>query len=319
LGGLVDSTLAWLQSDEACAMLDATPYWPKWNGPWWQTLMLVELGFGEKIPDSALERLQHSAKNTWMNFFPLLESELPTENFHPYVNTVCHCALGSMIRFCLAAGFEPMLHFDWMEWFSKYQLPDGGWNCDEAVYTGSKKSSVVSTVAVLDAFLEYGYGNLLAQTQRSMVDRGISYLIDRKLIMNSAQSKIAAKAWKLAIFPRFYELDSLRALTCVVRWSRQSGKILEIGPLELVVQDLITSVSENNCVFRKRIINEDDGTMVQSENGEWEWKGSGSPGSFPLLDFVNQNPTIANWYLSCELLDNLRFLESGYHMPCHCA
>lgn len=92
----------------------------------------------------------------YLPFFPLLESELPA-GIDPYRQILCHCALGTAMQILQAGGRDPWQDWPWLgEWLSRYQLPDGGYNCDEAVYTQSQRSSLVSTLPVLEALLQNG-------------------------------------------------------------------------------------------------------------------------------------------------------------------
>ena len=80
--------------------------------------------------------------------------EVP-EGTDPYRKIACLCAVGNIYQAMFSAGVKVDEELPWMrEWFMRYQLPDGGLNCDEKVYTKPlPKSSIVTTLSCLEAVL----------------------------------------------------------------------------------------------------------------------------------------------------------------------
>jgi hypothetical protein len=302
---MLDESVCWLSSEECNRLVQQDPYWPKWNNGWWRMHLLMELGFEDRIPKNTIETLIDSANHTWMDFFPLLESELP-KDCDPYRDILCHCALGSLVRLILKTKPVTKLKVDWMDWFKKYQLPDGGWNCDEQAYTKSHKSSLISTVAVLDAYLEYGYQNL-SLDDKQVVDKAVSYLLDHQLIYNSKGTNVPVESWKLLMFPRFYELDLLRALSCVVKWSEQSSKEFEIERVAKVLEMLLAMFLKDGFSPAVRKISEEESfSLIQKSEGEWI---SGKAESFPLLDYVENNPQVSSEVFAKELVMVFKYFD----------
>ena len=90
-------------------------------------------------------------------------------------------------------------------WCLEYQLPDGGLNCDEAVYTKEvPHSSVVSTLPPLEAVL-FDSPNALTEEEAGFVDRGAAYLLERRLFRSvSKAGAVIDSDWLDPCFPRFY-------------------------------------------------------------------------------------------------------------------
>ena len=40
----IRESVEYLNSDSGIKEVEADPYWPKWNSPWWHTLLLHEMG-----------------------------------------------------------------------------------------------------------------------------------------------------------------------------------------------------------------------------------------------------------------------------------
>lgn len=194
------------------------PYWPKWDQRWWKLALLLELGRSHEIPESVLEDFVQELDEHYLHQFPLLESELPA-GCDPYRQILCHCALGTAAQVLLSAGVDVWTRLPWLyDWILQYQLPDGGYNCDEQAYTNSRKSSMVSTVPVLEALLLSRPEGNFSQAERDLLKAGFNYLISHCLFRSSKGSLID-EAWLQPLFPRFYEYDLLRGLQLVIRLS----------------------------------------------------------------------------------------------------
>ena len=138
--------LAYLESSEATACFAQSPYWPKWDGPWWHMLLLYELGLADRIPERAVAQLVAALKRVQPYFFA---HEVPTNGGPPATsaNLPCHCQLGCVYQVLAATRVDVDAELPWMRpWFLRYQMADGGLNCDDTAYTATPQaSSIVGT------------------------------------------------------------------------------------------------------------------------------------------------------------------------------
>lgn len=203
-------TLAMLSGPSAAADVRARWYWPKWNSPWWRMLLLHELGLSARVPRTIADALASAIDAGCLHFFPLRQEEIPPGT-DTWRQVACHCQVGTVVQVLGACGVNPRERLPWIrEWFARYQLADGGWNCDEAAYTRPNPgSSFVSTTATAEGALVFGC--------RDEARRGASYLTARKLARSLSKNKIADASWLKPCFPRFYDYDVLRGLRLLAR------------------------------------------------------------------------------------------------------
>lgn len=212
---LVEALCAELET----APLPLDPYWPKWDRPWWQLSLLREMQQLHRLSAGVFERFAQQIETHYLPFFPLTEAELPP-GLDPYREILCHCALGNALLILQAGGLDPWTRWPWLSvWFERYQLPAGGYNCDEAVYTGSGRSSPVSTLPMLEALLTK---NTRTAAEDTILAQGMQVLLRRKLFQSS-QGQPLDPRWLQPLFPRFYHYDLLQAVALVLHWSQQSG------------------------------------------------------------------------------------------------
>jgi hypothetical protein len=243
--GIADSR-AYLDSEAALASLAIDPYWPKWHSPWWHMVLLWELGFAEQIPPRAsaaliagLDRLLHT--------FPITPEELA--GVDPQRDLACHCALGTMSQVLAACGHEVDRVLPWVRpWFHRYQMADGGLNCDESAYlvTGECPSSMVGTVSAFEAMCG----------DRGFAARAASFMIDRELVDGSrsahnASEREVAASWQLLTFPRFYFYDVLRGLTALARWAQQAGAQVPRAAVARALAIMEAKPRDGLCVERR--------------------------------------------------------------------
>lgn len=103
---------------------------------------------------------------------------------------------------------EEMIHY-----LLDQQLSDGGWNCS-AVYGHSTKSSIHTTLSVLEAFADYekeGYESLLPAIREQTV-AGQAYLLRRNLMRRESNHEIILPYITVFHFPTRWKYDVLRAL-----------------------------------------------------------------------------------------------------------
>lgn len=128
----IEETLRWLDSDMALALMAQDAYWPKWETPWWRMLLLYELEPSLPLPERIVQELVDSLNKKLHHTFPILASELP-EGIDPQIP--CHCQIGNMGQVLAANGVDLDQALPWIRpWMLRYQLPDGGLNCDETAY-----------------------------------------------------------------------------------------------------------------------------------------------------------------------------------------
>ena len=144
-------------------------------------LLLHEMGLTRRIPAPAVEAIISTLDNHYLKFFPFTEAEVPS-GIDSITQVACHCQLGTMHQLLTAYGIDVDNRLPWLRpWYLRYQLSDGGLNCDEAAYTRAiPKSSVVSTVPTLEAILT-GAKEKLLPAEIAFLDSGAKYLIGKRL------------------------------------------------------------------------------------------------------------------------------------------
>jgi hypothetical protein len=237
----ISESVVYLGSDAALFSIEQDPYWPKWHSPWWHMLLLHELGEARQIPARACTAII-AAMDRLLHIFPLHPGEAPGIDRHRDIS--CHCALGTMSSVLAACGIDVDRALPWVKpWFLRYQMADGGLNCDDSAYlqTGECPSSMVATVPSLEAML---LGPVCSSEQRMFVDRAARCLIDRALIhgsqtVHNAEERVAAVDWRSLAFPRFYFYDALRGLAALVRWAEATGQTIPHSAIASVVEALV--------------------------------------------------------------------------------
>ncbi|UQA59825.1 hypothetical protein [Polyangium aurulentum] len=283
--GIADS-VAYLGSDEALRSIERDPYWPKWHSPWWHMLLLHELGEARQIPARAAAAMV-AGLDRLLHIFPIHPGDAPGADLQRDV--ACHCALGSMFSVLTACGIDVDRALPWAKpWFVRYQMADGGLNCDDAAYrqTGECPSSMVGTVAPLEAML---LGEAWSSEQRAFVDRAGRFLIDRALIRGSqtvhnAEERDAEVTWRALAFPRFYFYDVLRGLAVLVRWAEKTEQMLPYAAIATVVEALVER-SPDGVVRVERQAHAACTTILPTADRSPSPRAAAS--TFPLLDAVS--------------------------------
>jgi hypothetical protein len=209
-------TLEFVSSDQAYEMIERDVYWPKWEHPWWAILALAETGNLSQVPQELMMEFLNCADRQYIHVFPV-KPEDADEDVNGYTEVMCFCFLGSLLKVASLMELDLFAYMPWAkDWFTRYQLPDGGYNCDETAYLGSGKSSLISTVPMLEGMIQY---------QRFMADetlfeqqakKAFDYLIKHNVFMSSSGKEIPGVEWDKLLFPRFYEFDFLRSLEVVL-------------------------------------------------------------------------------------------------------
>ncbi len=284
----VDAAIAqsvhYLASDAALRSLDVDPYWPKWNSPWWHMLLLFELGEARRIPERAVERLVAALDALPLHIFPIRPEDTPP-GLDPDRHSSCHCALGCIAQVLAACGVDVDRALPWVKpWFVRYQMADGGLNCDAGAYlvTNECPSSMVGTVAPFEAML---LGATASPEQTAFLERAAGFLVERRLMHGSqtvynAEERTREPAWLAPCFPRFYFYDVLRGASALVRWAQQTGRTLPLDAIAGVVSHLVAQFPDGVVTVQRRAV-AGVGTRWRTD-GTWVRRPQAT--SFPLLD-----------------------------------
>jgi hypothetical protein len=212
----VECSRAFLSSAKAQDSLSADPYWPKWDSPWWHMQTLWELGRADAIPPEAAKAMLEAVATRYVPFFPNPREPMPPGK-DVARESLCHCALGNMYQVLRDCGLDVDARAPWARhWFLRYQLPDGGLNCDEKAYVSGGASSIQSTLPALEAVLRGAKGSH-TPAEEAFLDKGAAYLIERRLAHRRAGPVMDPDFLKVC-FPRFYDYDILRGLAFLVEW-----------------------------------------------------------------------------------------------------
>lgn len=269
---LLDS-VNYLESEDALNSIDKDPYWPKWNSPWWHMSVLFEMGLSELIPEKVIDRMILRMNERYLKFFPIHKHELP-EGIDYYTRIPCHCQLGNMYQILRSHRADIDMHMPWVRpWFIKYQLPDGGLNCEDDAYRESLKSSVASSLPVFEAMMMVAEAGELSNEEEQFMAKGIKYLIDHRLVYKTTGGLMDEDFLKLQ-FPRFYSYDILRGLSLLARWYKHfkdKNNQLAVLASEIINEGIKTvmalKVDDQLRVMRSDLFK--GNTRAIDENGEF--------------------------------------------------
>jgi hypothetical protein len=210
-------SVTYLNSDDAIKSIKLDPYWPKWDSPWWHMSLLYEMGYASYIPDHIIQLVIDMMNTHYLKFFPIHEHELP-DGINPYTRIPCHCQLGNMYQILRSKRPDVDDVLPWIRpWFLKYQLPDGGLNCEEDAYKISMKSSIASSLPVFEALMMCAEQTGLSEAEDDFLDKAAAYVIEHRLIHKLTGELMDPDFLKLQ-FPRYYSYDLLRGLHFITRW-----------------------------------------------------------------------------------------------------
>lgn len=275
-------TCAYLDSPDAREAVALDPYWPKWDGPWWRMLLLMEIGRAELIPASLLGLTVETIERHYLRFFPRSEAELPPgADIHR--ETLCHCMVGSLLQLLRATDHDPEKTLPWLRpWLLKYALPGGGWNCDNG---NEHAASFVSTCAAAEG--------LLASTERALTTeedaalaKAADWLLERKLFRSKRTGAVVAEEWLRPMLPRFYEYDIQRGLRFLANWSERTGKPLPAEQISEAVARLDTHHAGGPPLPERALLK-----VRTLRHRQGRWHRDAHAGSFPLLDAAGAKET----------------------------
>lgn len=282
----LQQSINYLNSDQALKDVTRDAYWPKWDSPWWHMLLLHEMGKTELIPEALIKRYIETLNRYPIKIFPIHQEDMP-EGVDPYRGTPCHCQVGNVYQVLAAWGVNVDKEVPWIRpWFLRYQMNDGGFNCDNDAYLVKDEvpSSMVGTIAIFEAVLFFTPREWTPE-EKMFLDKGAQFLIERKLMLgsqtkhNAAEQK-SAKDWLKPCFPRFYLYDVLRGLNALLLWSEKTQNTIPSEAISDVVSHLENHFPDGN-IINERHSYEGAGTLLPIEAGEWKWQKSAM--FFPLL------------------------------------
>lgn len=257
-----------IHSEGAKATFLRDPYWPKWQTPWWKLLLLLELDLIIGADQEIILEYTALFNNHYLQFFPRDESELPPD-CDPYRHILCFCAAGSFMKLLQTAGLSLTTHVPWLvEWYDRYVLYDGGYNCDDAVYRKENgKSSLESTLPMLEALL-YQYDELTDRSHE-ILNEGAQYLINHNLCFSTTGSLID-KRWLDFHFPRFYFYDLYHAFFFLAEWAHHEQRKLPETLIHLACLNCIRTLTEKRPFSSEHL---QQGTLIYNcAEKKWHWQ-----------------------------------------------
>lgn len=287
----INESIDYLKSNSALKTVEADPHWPKWDSPWWHMLLLHEMGLSELIPKEILGAYVKSLNEIPLKIFPIQPDEMPRD-IDPYRGSPCHCQLGNVFQVLSKCGIDVDRELPWIRpWFLKYQMADGGLNCDNDAYLvrSETPSSMVGTIAAFESILLYTNRNW-TEEEKVFLEKGAQFLMSRKLMLGSdtnhnARERKSAEDWTKLCFPRLYLYDVLRGLNALLMWSEKMGQKIPPDSIRDVVS-FLKNQFPNTEVRLGRHSYDGVGTILQDEKGEWIRKQPAT--FFPLLSKVSQ-------------------------------
>jgi hypothetical protein len=305
----VSKSIEYLSSPAALASIEADPYWPKWDAPWWHMSVLFEMGLADKIPKKTAKQLLDEVAATHLPYF--FKAEAP-KNKTAKQDAPCPCAFGNIYQILNATGLDVDAALPWARgWFVKYQMGDGGLSCDEGAYhADAKASSMVGTISPLEAMLSVSE---LTSAEENFLNLGAKCMLDRKLMLGSisqfnAEEKLDEADWIKPCFPRLYFYDVIRGLNFIVRWSERLKRPIPELSITPVIEQIFNKFP-NGKILIERHSYEDVGTKKMDIDGKWERGFSAT--RFALLSEVSaigsESPFLTKcWNETLILLSSLQ-------------
>lgn len=267
-------SVEYLNSEAALKSFAADAYWPKWDSPWWHMLLLHEMGETQKIPATMIEAHVSALNRIPLKIFPIHPGDIPA-GIDPYRGTPCHCQLGNVYQVLAERGVDVDVELPWIRpWFLRYQMADGGLNCDNDAYLTKDEvpSSMVGTIAVFEAVLLYTK-RVWTSEEKKFLDLGAKLLIARKLMNGSetkhnASERQSAETWTKLCFPRYYLYDVLRGLSALLLWGQKTGQVVPPDAIQPVVEHLDRHFPDG-LIRNGRLSFAGAGTISQGPDGGW--------------------------------------------------
>jgi hypothetical protein len=309
-------SLQYLSSSKALETIRIDAYWPKWNSPWWHMLLFHEMGETRRIPEPLIREFVATLNRMPLKIFPIFDEDVPA-GINSSKDSCCHCQLGNVYQVLSVWGLDVDQELPWIRpWFLRYQMADGGLNCDNAAYRveGECPSSMVGTIAAFESVLLHTPRGW-TPAEKIFLDKASDFLIKRKLILGSptvhnAEERDEAKDWVQPCFPRYYHYEAL------LMWREKTGGQISESAIQEAVRAIQTRFPDGQIRNERRSF-EGEGTLAQTESGEWKRIPDAS--FFPLLEELSEVGKISP-YLSQqwrEILGKLDGLRSGVTAHLH--
>lgn len=302
---LIEDSVAYLASPDAIASIQIDPYWPKWASPWWQMLTLHELGLAGRIPKRIVGAMVAALDAMPLHTFPIRDDEWPA-GVDKRRHASCHCALGNIDQVLDACGVDVDRELPWIrEWYSRYQLRDGGYNCSEDAYLVESEcpSSMVGTIGILEALLRRGPSEI--------ADKAASMLIAREVrhgssTQHNAVEREAAKKWLELCFPRLYFYDVLRGARALTRWAVAHGRNLPIPAIAPVLGHLLAIAGDGIVRIGREATH---GTKTWTPADNWVARQPATPP--PIVDEIGEvSPTLTKHWSEVRR-DVIALIDAG--------
>ncbi|MEK7355765.1 MAG: hypothetical protein AAB250_04920, partial [Bdellovibrionota bacterium] len=212
--------------------------------------------------------------------------------------TMCHCQLGNVYQVLAEWGVAVDTELPWMRpWFLRYQMSDGGMNCDNEAYLVKHEtpSSMVGMISVFEAVLKYT-PRAFTPEEAAFLAKGAGFLISRELRLGSAtvynaSERKSAEEWVNLCFPRFYLYDVLRGLSALLLWREKTGGSVPASAISSVVSFLKEKFPDGQVQIG-RLIYDKAKTFSPSDSGGWV---RGPASAFPLLEKVSPIGEVSPW------------------------
>lgn len=287
----IEQSVRYLASTEGCRDLSVDAYWPKWHSPWWHMLLLHETGNTALIPEAIVGRYVEKLNQMPVKIFPIHPGDMPSD-IDPMSGSCCHCQLGTVYQVLATRGVDVDAELPWIRpWFLRYQMADGGLNCDNDAYLvqGECPSSMVGTIGVFEAILLHTKRPWTPE-ETAFLARGAEFLAKRELRFGSgtkanADERKSAETWGELCFPRFYFYDVLRGLSALLMWAEKSGKALPANATESVGKRMQQAFPDGQVKIGRRGY-ESTKTKLWGADGNWIHQEPAL--HFPLLDAVSE-------------------------------
>ena len=284
LDAALAETVRYLESDAALRSIEADTYWPKWSSPWWHMLLVWELGEARRIPPRVVRAMVDGLQALPLHVFPIHDREWPP-GLDRRRHSTCHCALGSIAQVLGGCGIDVDRELPWVKpWFARYQMADGGLNCDDTAYLVADEcpSSMVGTIAAFEAMLELDPAS-------EVVERMAQFFVGRRLsrgsqTVHNAEERTREPAWRQIAFPRLYFYDVLRGASALVRWASITQRPLPLAAITGVVEDLATRFPDGVVRIGRRAY-ANIGTLAEIAPDNWQRVPQAS--TFGLLELAS--------------------------------
>lgn len=304
----LEASLRYLKSEKALKSLALDAYWPKWDSTWWHMLLLHEMGLTNEIPEAITAAYVTAINKMPVKIFPVHKEDMPPD-VDPYRGSPCHCQLGNVYQVLAARGVDVDQEVNWIRpWFLRYQMNDGGLNCDNDAYLVKDEtpSSMVGTIAVFESVL-FHTDRAWTSEEEKFLKKGADFLIKRQLrlgssTMHNASEQKSAEDWVKLCFPRFYLYDVLRGLNALLGWAEKTNSKLPQEAFSEVVRHL-TNRFPGGQMQNERHSYAGAGTIQLGPDGVWLRRQPAT--YFPLLTKVSElgrvSPFLTKQWQECAI------------------